>query len=225
MLEAAYYNVIDANGTLVADGWLQLFTGESTMLQYWGYPQLTFIMGDLFLSQFTECIPPTVTPEPTEEVTPTPDPTEEFTPTPEPTQEVTPTPEPTSEFTPTPEPTQEVTPTVEPTLTATPGGILGCQKNNPTRPDCSSLQVTGTCVDGVAVFTIRNTGERGNGDMRSATEYRILVDGVVVESGTVQLIGKASMQISYSGDGTITLEADQQTGHPGKSQPQATVSC
>jgi hypothetical protein len=223
MLEAAYYNVVDSNGALVADGWLQLFTGESTMLQYWGYTQLTFVMGDLYLSQFTECITPT--PVPTEEVTPTPEPTQEFTPTPEPTQEFTPTPEPTQEFTPTPEPTQEVTPTVAPTLTATPGGVLGCQKNNPTRPDCSSLQVTGTCMGGVAVFTIRNTGERGNGDMLYATEYRILVDGVVVESGTVQLIGKASMQISYSGAGKITLEADQQTGHPGKSQPQASVSC
>ena len=79
--------------------------------------------------------------------------------------------------------------------------------------------------DGVAVFTVRNTGKAGEGDMVSATQYRIMVDGIVVEAGTIQLLGNTSIQITYSGTGTVTLEADQQTGHPGKSQPQATVSC
>lgn len=193
MPTSEYYIVMDSNGWLVGDGWLQLMAGESTSLQYWGYPTLTFTMGNLVIMQDAECIPPT--------------------------------PEPTPEITPTPEPTQEVTPTPEPTQTSTPSGTLGCQKNNPDRTDCSSLQVTATCQDGVAVFTVRNTGTRGEGDMLTATEYRIIVDGVVVESGSVQLLGNTSIQITYTGNGSITLEADQQTGHPGKSQPQATVNC
>ncbi len=72
---------------------------------------------------------------------------------------------------------------------------------------------------------MRNTGKRGEGDMLTATEYRIIVDGVVVETGSVQLLGNTALQINYTGTGTVTLEADQQTGHPGKSQPQATVNC
>ncbi len=207
MPESAYYSVTDPDSLLVDDGWLLLMTGESTSLQYWGYSRLTLTMGSLVIVQDAECIPPTP------EITPTPEPTAE------PTQDVTPTLEPTVEVTPTIEPTETVTPTPAPT------GTLGCQKNNPDRKDCSSLQVTGTCQDSVAVFTVRNTGKAGEGDMVSATQYRIIVDGVVVQTGSVQLVGESSIQITYSGTGTVTLEADQQTGHPGQSQPQATVSC
>ncbi len=215
MPEPTYYSVTDTNSALVADGYLVLMAGESTSLQYWGYPTLTFTMGSLVITQDAECIPPTP------EVTPTTEPTAEVSPTPEPTQEVTPTVEPTEEVTPTVEPTQTYTPTPAPTQT----GTLGCQKNNPDRKDCSSLQVTGTCQSGVAVFTVRNTGKAGEGNMVSSTQYRIIVDGVIVETGSVQLTGGSSIQITYSGTGTVTLEADQQTGHPGQSQPQATVSC
>jgi Ethanolamine utilization protein EutJ (predicted chaperonin) len=102
---------------------------------------------------------------------------------------------------------------------------LGCQRNNPERLDCSSLEVTAVCDGTTAVFTITNTGESGNGDMRAPTQYRIIVDGVVVQTGTVQLAGGASMTVTYSGSGRVTLEADQQIGHPGRSQPQATVNC
>jgi predicted RNA-binding protein with TRAM domain len=199
MLLPAYYTVTTPDGGFVADGWLQLFTGEQAILEYSGYPRLTFTMGNLVITQDAECLPPT--PEPTQEVTPTPEPTIEGTPTVEPTQEFTPTPTPTDD------------------------GTLGCQKHNDGRLDCSSLQVTAVCDGDVAVFTITNRGERGNGDMRAPTEYRLIVDGVVVESGTAQLLGHASMQISYSAGGTVTLEADQQVGHPGQSQPQATISC
>jgi hypothetical protein len=103
--------------------------------------------------------------------------------------------------------------------------LLGCQKNNPERLDCSSLEVTGVCEGSVAVFTIRNTGEPGNGDMRAPTEYRLIVDGVVVESGMIQLVGGTTAQISWTGGGTVTLEADQQIGHPGNSHPQTTLNC
>ncbi|MEZ4671950.1 MAG: hypothetical protein R3E39_28940 [Anaerolineae bacterium] len=130
---------------------------------------------------------------------------------------VTDEPTPTEEVTPPPEETPTPVPTEPPTL--------ACQKNNPDRLDCSSLQVTAVCEGDTAVFTISNTGEAGNGDMRVPTEYRILVDGTVVESGSVQLTGGETTQIIYSGGGTVTLEADQQIGHPGNSLPQATVSC
>jgi hypothetical protein len=195
------YSVATPDNIQIDSGWLQLMAGESTDLQYWGYTRLTFRMGDLVLTQDAECIPPT--------------------------PEVSPTPEPTQEVTPTLQPTDEVTPTVEPTQTATPTptGTLGCQKNNPDRRDCSSLQVTGKCQNGAAVFTIRNMGKPSEGDMVSPTQYRIIVGGVVVQTGTVQLIGGTAVQITYTGGGSVTLEVDQQTGHPGSSQPQATVSC
>ncbi|MBA3870177.1 MAG: hypothetical protein H0X30_13615 [Anaerolineae bacterium] len=205
MPDSVYFSVTDPNSTLVDDGWLQLTAGQSTNLQYWGYTRLTFTMGALVITQDSECIPPTP----------------EVSPTPEPTQEITPTTQPTNEVTPTVEPTVTVTPSPTPTQT----GTLGCQKNNPDRKDCSSLQVTGTCQGGIAVFTVRNTGKAGEGDMVSSTQYRIIVDGVIVQTGTVQLLGNTSIQITYRGSGTVTLEADQQTGHPGNSQPQATVSC
>jgi hypothetical protein len=77
----------------------------------------------------------------------------------------------------------------------------------------------------VAVFTITNTGESGNGDMRAPTEYRLVQDGTVIESGSVQLLGGETMEIRYEGGGTITLEADQQVGHPGQSHPRTTLHC
>jgi predicted RNA-binding protein with TRAM domain len=138
---------------------------------------------------------------------------------------VPPTPEPTSE--PTVEPTSQVTPepTVEFTPTPTPTEPLGCQKNNPGRLDCSSLQVSGVCQGGEAVFTITNMGKPGEGDMRAPTSYTIYQNGQPVQTGSVQLQGRESVQITYSGGGTVTLVATQQVGHPGKSQPQATLTC
>jgi hypothetical protein len=41
----------------------------------------------------------------------------------------------------------------------------------------------------------------------------------------VQLNGDETMVVSYPGGGTVTLEADQQVGHPGQSQPQTTLTC
>ncbi|MEZ4671949.1 MAG: hypothetical protein R3E39_28935 [Anaerolineae bacterium] len=111
------------------------------------------------------------------------------------------------------------------TVVTSSDSLLGCQKNNPNRLDCSSLEVTAVCDGDVAVFTITNTGAPGDGDMRAPTQYRLIVDGVVVETGSVQLAGGTSMQITYSGGGTVKLEADQQIGHPGNSLPQSTVTC
>ena len=87
------------------------------------------------------------------------------------------------------------------------------------------MSVSGYCDGTTAVFVIRNTGEPGEGDMVMPTEYRLIQDGVVIDSGSVQLAGGDTMTVRYDGGGEVTLEADQQIGHPGKSQPQATLNC
>ncbi|MFN8375575.1 MAG: hypothetical protein U0694_22210 [Anaerolineae bacterium] len=40
------------------------------------------------------------------------------------------------------------------------------------------------------------------------------MNGGVVETGEVLLDGREYMTVTYSGSGTVTLEADQQIGHP-----------
>ncbi|MCI0714024.1 MAG: hypothetical protein L0154_27965, partial [Chloroflexi bacterium] len=102
----------------------------------------------------------------------------------------------------------------------------GCQKHNPERLDCSSLDVSGVCdALGIAVFTITNTGEPGEGDMVAPTQYRLLKDGQIIQTGDILLPGGQSMQVTYAAGGEITLEADQQVGHPGNSHPRATLTC
>jgi predicted RNA-binding protein with TRAM domain len=221
------YTVTDQNGYWVDSGEVYLLSNESTMLYYPAdFDSLTLEISNLAYS-YLECLPAYPTPVVTEE--PTPVVTEEVTPLPteEPTQEPTaePTPLPTEEPTqePTDEPTEE--PTAEPTSVPTERAPLSCQKNNPDRLDCSSLEVTATCEGGTAVFTIRNGGEAGDGDMRFETEYRLLVGNTVIETGAVLLDGREAMQITYSGGQRVTLQADQQIGHPGKSQPRATIQC
>lgn len=212
---------------VIDEGSLQLYSGETIILSYpdWMESLYLTIGSSVAYANCTVVVPTEiVTEEPTVEPT--------NTPTDEPTATNTSVP-PTATFTPVP-PTATntlVPPTatntaVPPTATSVPTqGQLGCQKNNPSRLDCSSLEVTATCQGGVAVFTIRNTGELGDGNMVSATQYRILVGGNIVQTGEVQLLGAATMQVTYSGNGKITLQADQQVGHPGKSRPQATVTC
>jgi hypothetical protein len=198
MPEPVYFYVSDFDGNIVVDGALQLADGESMMLNIG--PQsgrMTLVIGEWLAYSVVECFVATEEPAPTEEATPEPTPTEEVTPEPTPTEEVTPGP--------TPAP--------------------NCQKNNADRLDCSSIEVSGYCEGDVAVFVIRNTGEPGAGDMVQPTEYRLIQNGVVIESGSVQIAGRETQVIYYDGGGRITLEADQQIGHPGKSQPQATLNC
>lgn len=251
MTEEAPYFIYDVDGNLVDSGTFFLLSSESITLTYSGYTALEIDAADGLIIGGTECALPTEeppTPSPTVEPptatnTPVP-PTATFTatntPVP-PTATATPswTPLPptvtsTPTFTPTNTPilptatfTAISTPTLAPTSTPspTPSQSPGCQKNNKGRLDCSSLQVTGVCEGDVAVFTIRNTGEPGNGDMRAPTEYRLIQDGVVIESGSVLLAGGTFMEIRYDGGGTVRLEANQQIGHPGRSQPRATLTC
>jgi predicted RNA-binding protein with TRAM domain len=201
MLEAVPYAVrTTLDDWLVDEGSIQLMSGETLVLSYPDWTQPLYLIAGTSIV-YADCVPPTA--EPTTEA-----PTATNTPVPPTSTPLPPTA--TSTLVPTSVPTQ---------------GKLGCQKNNPDRLDCSSLEVTATCQAGAAVFTIRNTGEAGEGNMVSPTQYRILVNNVVVQTGAVQLAGGATMQVTYSSAGKITLQADQQIGHPGKSKPQATVTC
>jgi cell division septation protein DedD len=206
------YRVYDLNNHLVIADYLQLASGESVNVNTYGYNgPFTLDINNSDIVTTYEC--PTETPTPTTPAPTTPAPT-----TPAPTTPAPTTPAPT-----TPAPTTPAPTTPAPTPTARP--ILGCQRNNPDRLDCSSLQVTAVCQGNLAVFTITNTGEPGNGDMRAPTDYRLIVGGTVIDAGDVLLGGGQSMTVTYSGGSRVTLEADQQIGHPGRSQPQATIRC
>ena len=110
-----------------------------------------------------------------------------------------------------------------PPPTATPTDSAPCAGEG--RLDCSSLEVSGTCNGGTAIFTIRNTGEPGNGDMAAPTQWRLYLNNTLQQSGNVLLNGQATMQIQWDSGGSVRLEADQQIGHPGNSQPQADLFC
>ncbi|MAS38072.1 MAG: hypothetical protein CL610_29015 [Anaerolineaceae bacterium] len=216
MTEPMYYTVTDVYGNYLDEGWLQLDYYESMTINVG--PQsglITLVVGDWLAYSQVECYVPTEEVTPTEAVTPEPTFTPTATPTDEPTPEVTPTAEVT--------PTEEVTP--EPTIPPTGTTNLACQKNNPDRLDCSSLEVTSYCDGSTAVFVIYNSGEAGEGDMLQATEYRLFQNNALVETGTVQIAGGTWTTVSFSGGGRITLQADQQIGHPGKSLPQSTLTC
>lgn len=91
--------------------------------------------------------------------------------------------------------------------------------------DKSSVKVEGKCEDNVAVFTIVNTGEPGNGDMDAPSQYRIYIDNALATTGTFQLAGGDTLTIRVAATSdNIRLEADQRPGHPGHSRPRATVS-
>lgn len=217
MTQESSYRVEDEAGNTIDSGTFLLRAGETLTLTYSGYLALTLFVDELG----SRGIPISCEPEPTDMPTSTPTeepPTPTFTPTEElPTNTPTPTDVP---------PTSTPTPThLPPTATPTSGGPLGCQRNNRERLDCSSLEVTGVCEGDVAVFTIYNSGEPGEGDMVTSTMYRLIVNGTVIEIGAVQLAGGESMEIRYDGDGRVTLEADQQIGHPGGSLPRETLTC
>ena len=92
--------------------------------------------------------------------------------------------------------------------------------------DKSSIEVTGYCDEenGLAVFTITNTGEPGEGDMMYPSEYRVYRNGELEDTQSFQLAGGESLEVEVEADcDTIRLEADQSPGHPGHSQPRETI--
>jgi hypothetical protein len=184
------------------------------------------------LDEPTEPPTPDQTEEPTEP--PTPDQTEEPTEPPTPDQTDEPTQPPTDEPTqpPTDEPTQPPAPPTEPPAPPTeppapPIEPPACARHNTERLDCSTIAVTGRCEGNVAVFTIRNGGEPGEGDMVQPTQWRLTDEstGALLQSGQVWLAGGTSMEIRWDGGGTVRLNADQQIGHPGNSRPNQVLSC
>ncbi len=124
----------------------------------------------------------------------------------------------------TPEPatataTQTATATATATLTKTP-------TPTPTQPqiiwDKSSVVVSGGCNNGLPSFYVTNAGAA----MAGATGWQLYVDGELVETGTLQLVAGETTTLVFVGAGyagQLTLVVTQRPGHPGTSQPQATV--
>jgi uncharacterized repeat protein (TIGR01451 family) len=100
------------------------------------------------------------------------------------------------------------------------GPYYSCSQPIDSTWDHSSVMVEGECTDSLACFTITNTGDLGSGDMLASSDYRIYENGVLVYSGTFQLLGASDTSICWPANGnTIQLQADQRPGHPGNSHP------
>lgn len=98
-----------------------------------------------------------------------------------------------------------------------------CFEPNPAW-DHSSVAVEGECRDSLVCFDISNTGDAGDGDMLTESEYRIYDDNLLVFTGTFQIQGEQSIEICWPANGnTIRLEADQHPMHPGSSHPQDAI--
>ena len=63
--------------------------------------------------------------------------------------------------------------------------------------------------------------------MDGPTNWRLTVDGNIVDSGTLQLKGGELIIMTFGPyDGLkVILYVDQRPGHPGNSQPQADLTC
>jgi uncharacterized repeat protein (TIGR01451 family) len=86
--------------------------------------------------------------------------------------------------------------------------------------DGVDVQLNAVCLSDSIEFTISNLGT----NMGSAYNYRILEDGVQIQSGTFQLANANTRQILVSATGaTYRLETDQSPNHPSSSNPSITV--
>jgi len=82
--------------------------------------------------------------------------------------------------------------------------------------DKSSIILSGECDDGIAIFTITNTGEPGYGDMSIESFYHIYRNNEFDGNGTFQLDGGESITVSVDAQGdTIKMIAYQHADHPG----------
>jgi alpha-tubulin suppressor-like RCC1 family protein len=87
--------------------------------------------------------------------------------------------------------------------------------------DLSSMTVEGSCANDTVRFVILNYGI---GDMTTPSQYRIYANNVLQSTNSFQLNNEDSLVVTVVSNGaTIRLEADQIAGHPGHSQPRATV--
>ncbi|MCI0713406.1 MAG: hypothetical protein L0154_24835 [Chloroflexi bacterium] len=132
----------------------------------------------------------------------------------------------------TAEPTTETLPATpvdeDVTATATPTPENKCGGGSEDW-DCSSVEVEGTCINSngvdTASFIVTNTGDPAGGDMDGPVEFRLYVNGTLLETGTLQIPGGDSATITYEGElnDVVRLEVDQRPGHPGQGSPNAEV--
>ncbi|MBN1372427.1 MAG: hypothetical protein JW987_10865, partial [Anaerolineaceae bacterium] len=207
------------------------FTGQKARMevdQRPGHPGTTLSQADLVCSAPEKTSTPVPTATPLASKTPTA--TNTATATPTNTPSATPTNTPTATNTATATPTN--TPTATNTATATPTKTPTATKTATITPtevwDKSSLEVSGAClVSGQAQFTVKNISPAGTGDMREPVQWRVYLDGDLVESGSLQLNGGQSISFSfgpYSGQ-WIKFEVDQSIGHPKETVAQAEIEC
>ena len=88
--------------------------------------------------------------------------------------------------------------------------------------DLSSLEMSEECIgDSLVCYTISNNG---NGSMQGPTDWRLYENAVLQSSGTIQLCAACDTTLCFLSNGnTFRLEVDQRPGHPGYSQPNATL--
>jgi hypothetical protein len=82
----------------------------------------------------------------------------------------------------------------------------------------------GACsADGSASFNVTNGGSAMSGPV----SWRVYVDGALVQSGSITLGAGETIVMTFGPypGGTVRLEVDQRPGHPGSSNPRASVSC
>lgn len=89
--------------------------------------------------------------------------------------------------------------------------------------DKSSVVLNGGCLpDGNAGFLVTNVGQA----MTGATSWYLYVDGVLTESGTIQLgAGESHLFQFYYPGHSVDFAIDQRPGHPGNSHPHLALNC
>lgn len=182
-------------------------TLKSTVLAAWGNGTNGGQVNTATVALGGPCaLPPTpkTTPEP-------PTPTNTPTPTATATREATSTRTATATAT----NTATATATHTPTATATPVPTIVVW-------DKSSVVVTGACNNGMPSFYVTNVGS----SMTGSTTWALYVDGVLTETGSLQLEAGETTTLVFVGagyTGTLRLIVQQRPNHPGNSQPQAAI--
>ncbi|MFT6923855.1 MAG: putative repeat protein (TIGR01451 family) [Crocinitomicaceae bacterium] len=109
-------------------------------------------------------------------------------------------------------------------LDTIPGSTGGANNSCLSPYDQSSLEVDAWCTGDSLVFTIKNNGPPGTGDMSCYSPTKLYIDGQAFYSDSVLLAGGEIDTLNYAGDGrTWRLEVLQHPKHPGNSFPNKTI--